>query len=347
MAQARKFSKILRKQLIMRRVILALVPCVVGSVYFFGWRCLFLVLWAAVVGFLVEFIFTRQRNEPVSEAVFVTTTLFALIMPPTVPIHVLTIGVAFAVMFAKEVFGGFGRNFFNPAMAGRCFVYICFPVALTSTWAPAATGIWGALDRWATVASADAVTAATPMADLKSGKLILTKETAADVTQAEVDEFTVMSPRVMVSRLFLGRISGTMGVTSALLIVIGGVYLFYKKIASRSIIVTLIITYVVCNQILTWAGVPRFYGSLVPLLGGGFLFGAFYMATDPVTAPKTGPARIIYAVLIGVFATIIRNFSLFNGGLMFSILMGNMFSPILDYWVGAYRSGKAARGEGK
>jgi Na+-transporting NADH:ubiquinone oxidoreductase subunit B len=98
-------------------VLLALLPCVAGGIYFFGWRSLFLIVWAAAVGLVVEYIFTRRRREPVSEAVFVTTTLFALVMPPTVPLHVLTIGVVFAVMFTKEVFGGFGRNIFNPALA--------------------------------------------------------------------------------------------------------------------------------------------------------------------------------------------------------------------------------------
>ena len=89
----------------MSRVLLGLLPCIFGSIYFFGWRSLFVVLWSAVVGFVVEFIFTRRRGEPVTQAVFVTTTIFALIMPPTVPWHVLTFGAAFAVMFAKEVFG--------------------------------------------------------------------------------------------------------------------------------------------------------------------------------------------------------------------------------------------------
>src|SRR4030042_5378439 len=94
-------------------------------------------------------------------------------MPPAVPWHVLTIGVVFAVAITKEIFGGFGRNFFNPAMAGRCFVYICFPVARTAGWAPVAAGRWGALTRWTTVSSVDAATSATPMADVKAGKLII------------------------------------------------------------------------------------------------------------------------------------------------------------------------------
>ena len=157
-------SKILLKQVMMRKVLLALTPCIAGGIYFFGWRSLLIVLWAALVGFITEYIFTRKRDKPVSEAVFVTTTIFALIMPPTVGLHIVTIGVVFAVMFTKEIFGGFGHNIFNPALAGRCFVYICFPVAMTAAWAPAADGFWGALDKWTTLDSLDAVTGASPMA---------------------------------------------------------------------------------------------------------------------------------------------------------------------------------------
>ncbi len=348
MAEKGKPKNILRKQLAMRRVLLALLPCVAGGVYFFGWRSLFLVLWAGVVGFVVESIFTRQRKEPVTEAVFVTTTLFALVMPPTVPLHVLTIGVVFAVMFAKEIFGGFGRNIFNPALAGRCFVYICFPVALTATWAPAADGVLGALNAWTTAPTADAISGATPMADLKAGKIVLSSDPGAtSKVPFDVAEGTKVELKrgALFRALAFGRISGTMGVTSALLIVIGGLYLFYTKTANRTIILTLIVTYAVLNQVLHWAGVEPVPAGWTAVLGGGFLFGAFFMATDPVSAPKTEMGRIIYAIIIGTCTVVIRNFSIFNGGLMFAILIGNMFGPILDYAVRAGQSAKKARGQ--
>ena len=344
MAQAKGLNKVLRKQHINRRVVIALLPCLAASVYFFGWRCLFVTVWSALVGFIVEFVFCRKQGEPVSEAVFVTTAIFALIMPSTVPLHVLTIGVVFAVMFAKEVFGGFGRNIFNPAMAGRCFVYVCFPIALTSTWAPVAQGRWGALAVWTTAVSPDVVTGATPMAHLKAGRIVL-KEGGASKIPPDVAEGRIESVArsAFLRALALGRISGTMGVTSAVVILIGGVYLFWTKTASRTIILTLILTYAVLNGILHAFGVEPVPGALPAVLGGGFLFGAFFMATDPVSAPRTEQAKVIYAILIGVFATIIRNFSIFNGGLMFAVLIGNMFAPILDYAVKARTSGKAAR----
>jgi Na+-transporting NADH:ubiquinone oxidoreductase subunit B len=284
---------------------IALLPCVAGSIYFFGWRCLFILIWSAIVGFIVEFIFSRRRGEPVSEAVFVTSTIFALIMPPTVPLHVLTIGVAFAVAFAKEVFGGFGRNIFNPAMAGRCFVYICFPIALTAAWAPVSAGPWGALAKWTTAQNKDTVTSATPMAHLKAGRIVLQNsdgERAVAQIPADVIEGQVLNVARgnFIRALAFGRIAGTMGVTSALLILIGGIYLFWTKTASRTIILTLVITYAVVNQVLYAFGIAPVPGALPAVLGGGFLFGAFFMATDPVSAPRTEQAKVIYAIVIGV-----------------------------------------------
>jgi len=348
MGKAGKNKRILRKQPAMRRVLLALLPCIAGAVYFFGWRSLFIVFWSVVVGFIVELVFTRLRGEPVSEAVFVTTTLFALVMPPTIPLHILTIGVIFAVMFAKEVFGGFGRNIFNPALAGRCFVYICFPVALTATWAPAASGTWGAIGRWTTAPNADTVTSATPMAHLKANNIVLDNgEGAVMSIPFDIDKNQVVTIKrsALLKNLFLGRISGTMGVTSAFLILIGGIYLFVTKTASRTIILSVIIAYAVLNQLLYWAGVEPVPGALPAVLGGGFLFGAFFMATDPVSSPRTEPARVIYGIIIALCTTVIRNFSIFNGGLMFSILIGNMFAPILDYTVKTIKSGKAGEAE--
>jgi Na+-transporting NADH:ubiquinone oxidoreductase subunit B len=325
----------------MRRVLIALMPCIAGSIYYFGWRCLFLVVWAGAVGFIVEYIFTRLRGEPVSEAVFVTTTIFTLIMPPTVPLHVLTIGVIFAVMFVKEIFGGYGRNIFNPALVGRCFVYICFPVALTAMWVPASSGLWGALDKWTTAVTPDAITSATPMANLKAGKIILgSGQQFTNAIPFEVAEGKIVHLRrsALLKGLLLGRISGTMGVTSVILILIGGVYLFFNKTASRTIIISLVATYAVLNQLLYWLGVEPVPGAWPAVLGGGFLFGAFFMATDPISAPRTKPAKIIYGIIIAACTTIIRNFSIFNGGLMFSILIGNMFAPILDHSVRSLKS---------
>ncbi|MBW8015404.1 MAG: RnfABCDGE type electron transport complex subunit D [Planctomycetes bacterium] len=322
MAHEKAIGEVLRKQAPMRRVLLATLPCICGGVYFFGWRMLASVIICSLAGFVTEYIFCRQRREAVTEAVFVTAVLFALILPPGVGWHVQVVGVVFAVMFSKEVFGGFGRNPFNPAMAGRCFVYVCFPVAMTGRWPVSAPlDFPGALGVWSTSSLTDAITSATPMAVMKADGVV-----------------------PAFGELFFGGISGTAGVTSAMLILIGGIYLFWTKTASRTIILSTIISYAVINQSLTWLGVEQFQGALPVVLGGGFLFGAFFMATDPVSGPKTKQGKLIYGIMIAVFTTVIRNYSIFNGGLMFSILLANMFAPIIDYAIKSYLEMRKIKG---
>ena len=355
MAQVKSQSTLLRKQPAMRKVLLATLPCVFGSVYYFGWRSLAMTLFCCAIGYFFEWLFCRLRKEPVTESVFVTAVLFALVMPPGVGWHVLTVGMGVAVIFSKEVFGGFGRNIFNPALAGRCFIYICFPVALTGIWYPPAEGPLGALGQWSTSIQSDgtvAVTSATPMAHLKAGALALASSSDPDTAdtipfQMPEGETTHLSRMTLLKGLTLGRISGTMGVTSALFILIGGVYLFWKKIASRTTILSVIITYAVLNQVLYWCGVDPVPGAWPALLGAGFLFGAFFMATDPVSSPRTNEAKIVYGIIIGVSTLVIRNFSIFNGGLMFSVLLANMFAPILDYAVKAYKDKQKAKPKAK
>ncbi|MBN1257192.1 MAG: RnfABCDGE type electron transport complex subunit D [Planctomycetes bacterium] len=334
MEKAAPKVKIFIKQKMMRKMMLALLPCVIGAIYYFGWRSLAMLAWAGALGFITEYIFARTRKEPVSEAVFVTTTIFTLIIPPTVPFHILSIGIIFAVMFAKEIFGGFGKNIFNPAMAGRCFIYICFPVAMTATWAQPAAGTWGALDRWTTVSTADTVTSATPMANLKAGKLVESDSPeAADEIPFDIPEgqSVKLKKATLVKGMLTGRISGTLGVTSAILVLIGGLYLFLTKTGNRTIILSTIITYAILNQVLNWLNVSPIPGAWPTVISGSFLFGAFFMATDPVSAPKLKEARIIYGMIIAICTVVIRNFSIFNGGFMFAILIANMFGPILDY----------------
>jgi len=205
-------------------------------------------------------------------------------------------------------------------MAGRCFVYVCFPIWLTGTWSAPAQGVWGALADWTSAAGPDAVTAASPMIQMK---------------------LEGVAPEL--SALFFGRISGTMGVTSAMLILVGGLYLFFSRTASRAIILSTIGTYAFLNELLYRLGVPEVKGALPALLGGGFLFGAFFMATDPVSAPKKTASRIIYGILIGLCTTVIRNYSIWNGGLMFSILLANTFASLLDHAVTQYGQKKRAK----
>jgi Na+-transporting NADH:ubiquinone oxidoreductase subunit B len=344
MADAKKKRpRLLQRQPLMRRVIVAALPCVAGSVYFFGWRSLAVLLVSCGVGFAAEWAFCRRWKQPVSEAVFVTAVLFALVMPPTVPWHVVVFGMLFAVVLTKMLFGGFGRNVFNPALAGRCFVYVCFPVALTAMWSPPAAGTWGALDRWTTATSPDVISGASPMGATKAAAL---DAAAAEGTEAESrEERAYRKVKPSYADLLVGRISGTMGVTSALLILVGGVCLMATRTASWHIILSTIAAYLALNQVLHWSGVPPVPDGLTAALGGGFLFGAFFMATDPISAAKTKPGQVIYGILIATSTVVIRNFSIFNGGLMFSILIGNMFAPVIDRGVRSYQSRGRKRSE--
>ncbi|MFC1636977.1 RnfABCDGE type electron transport complex subunit D, partial [Planctomycetota bacterium] len=178
---------------------------------------------------------------------------------------------------------------------------------------------------------------------LKASELVLNSDAeAAERIPYKIAEGQTVSIRksTLLKGLLFGRISGTMGVTSVLLILIGGIYMFVTRTASRTTILSVVISYAALNQVLYWFGVDPVLGAWPAVLGGGFLFGAFFMATDPISSPRTEPAKVIYGIIIATCTMVIRNFSIFNGGLMFSILIGNMFAPILDYAVRSYQSGQ-------
>jgi len=293
----------------MNRVLLATAPCVVGAVYFFGWRTAAVLLASVLVAVFWEWLFCRRRGEAVSSAVFVTAVLYALTMPPGVPFLAVIVGIVVAIVFGKEVFGGFGRNVFNPALVGRCFTYVCFPVAMTGRW-PVPFGGWpGGLTRW--TAAVDALTGPTP--------LLLLREGGHEVG--------------LLMRLFLGNTQGSAGETSALLILIGAAYLLYTRTASWRIMIPCLLSAGACSTALRLMGFSEVAPPLHNILAGGMMFGAVFMATDPVSAPQTKEARYVYAAGIGALAVVIRAFGRFSCGVMFSILLMNMFAPIMDHYV--------------
>ena len=143
-----KSKPLFMKQKIMLRVVYALVPLLISAIYFFGWRVLAILAFVWAVGLMTEYITSRQRNQAVSMACFVTCWLYALSLPPTVPYWISGVGIIVAILFAKEVFGGFGRNFANPAITGRAFVYVCFPIELTGRFVPVFKGFPGGFGNW-------------------------------------------------------------------------------------------------------------------------------------------------------------------------------------------------------
>lgn len=318
MAEVKKQHLILW-QLPMQRVLYALIPVVLVSVYFFGWRSLVLLAVSNIAAFLTEFAFTRRRKEPVTSAVFVTAFLFSLSLPPSTPYWIAAVGAVFGVLFGKMVFGGYGRNVFNPALVGRVFVYVSFSTPMTARWVQPLTPAvgtlalpapWGGFVRFA----ADAVSAATPLRLLRDGK--------------PVETFP----------LLWGNVAGSLGETSAVLLVLGGLYIMWKKAANWRIVVSELIAFLLIQTVFWLAGVRNAADPLTALLSGSMMIGMLFMATDPISAAQTQGGRWIYGAIVGVLTVLIRTFSIWPEGTMFAILLGNTFAPIIDHFI---RSSKA------
>ena len=303
-----------QKQPMMRRVLYSLTPIVALAVWLYGPRVLATLAVSLGIGFLVEYRFEKKKGGKVSEAVFVTGTLFALSMPPAVPLWIVAIGIAFAVFMAKEVYGGFGRNVFNPAIAGRLFIYISFASVLgASFYEP---GNFGAA-AGSLFGKVDAVAMATPLGAWRAGK-----------------DIPLLS-------LLLGNRAGSLGESSIILIAAAAIYLVATKTAQWRLIVSTIIGGTIAASALFLAGVPKAL-PLQALLAGSFLFVAVFMSTDPVSAPKKPAAQWAYGLMIGVVIIIIRTFSLFPEGTSFALLLGNTFASLFDRTVNEAAKKKAA-----
>jgi len=240
----------------------------------------------------------------------------------------VALGVVFGVVIGKEIFGGTGKNFFNPALVARVFVYICFPVqtAAAGIWYPnAATEGWpGGFAHASTKGMiVDSVSSATPLAARKQWA----KAEAGPVKDELKEAIPDLKP------MFLGTVRGSMGETSAVLLLAGGLLLVVCRIASWRIILATLVTGAAFSGAMHAAGLRLFAPPLYTLLAGGYMLGAFFMATDPVSAPGTKQAQWFYGAIIGVATVTIRSISGYAGGMMFAILLANVFSPLMDYLV--------------
>ncbi len=294
-------------QLPMKRVLYALIPLTAASVYFFGWRALIVLAVTNLAAFLTEFTFTRFTKEQVTSAVFVTGSLLALSLPPTIPLWIAVVGAGFGVLFGKMVFGGFGKNVYNPALVGRVFIYVSFATPMNARWVEPLAGStpWGGITRFAS----DAVSGATPLSLLRAGK--------------PVELFP----------LLWGNVSGSLGETSAILIALGAVFLIWKKTANWRIVVSGLLGFTALQAVFWLAGVPQSADPITALTAGGVLYGIAFMATDPISASQTQGGRWLYGAFIGAMIVLIRTFSIWPEGTMFAILLGNTFAPIVDYAV--------------
>ncbi len=303
-------------QKVMLRVCYALIPLVCISIYLFGLRSLALILVTAVFGIVTEALFTFRRDKPITSAVFVTCLIYSLSLPPTLPLWMAIIGIVVGVVMGKMVFGGFGQNVFNPAMVGRCFIYITFPIEMTNRWIEPFWGGVGGLSAWS--APVDAITRATPMMDLAAGL------------------------SVSLQKLFVGNVPGSLGETSAFLILLGGAYIIYKKAAPWRLATSCLLGGVILSSIFYGMGFSGMPSPISTLLSGSFLFGAAFVATEPISGAKTKSGQWIYGFMIGALTVTLRGFSNFSEGIMFSVLLMNSFVPILDRTVRQVQASKKA-----
>jgi Na+-transporting NADH:ubiquinone oxidoreductase subunit B len=329
----------LKQQPMMRKVEIALMPALLGAIYFFGWRSLAIVLWVAAVGAATEYFMAKKRGDAVTEAVFVTALLLGLSLPPTMPFWQAGVGSFVAILFGKEVFGGFPRNVFNPAIVGRGFLYVCFPQDMTSRFTAVWKGIPAGFGHWGTrlqFDGIDAVSAATPMWSRRD----------FGHTASLWDLFTGNIGEVFTGTDGVQRVltAGSVGEVSALLLLIGGLYLLWTKTAQwRLTAGTLggaILSTVIFRYLLGAEAVPP---VLWTLCSGAMLYAAFFMVTDPISAPKNKNAQLIYGAFIGVLIVFLRWKAVFAGAVAFAILLGNTLSPTLEMIFKAQKQKQAAK----
>lgn len=301
--------KIFQKQAVMRRVLYSLIPIFLFSIYLYGWRSIAVAAVVFLFGIMTEYFFTKSQNKKVSEAVLVTCALYALSMPPLIPLWIAAVGIVFAVLIAKSAFGGFGRNIFNPAIAGRLFVYIAFPNPMTSNFVQPGNFGRNLLD---------ATTTATPLDQMREG-----------IMPAMQD-------------LLLGFRSGSLGESAVILIVIAGIYLIATKTANWKIMLSTLLSFSLLSLLFWYFQMGRAVPPLEGLLSGSVLFVIVFMVTDPISAPNKPGAQWLYGILIGAMVVLVRTFSLFSEGTSFAVLMGNTFASLMDEWFTPKKKGVKA-----
>lgn len=283
-------------QSIMRDVIIALVPATAAGIYYFGMKALVLIVAAIVSAVFFELLYEKLMKKPVTISdlsAVVTGILLAMNLPVAAPVWVPVVGSAFAIIFAKQIFGGLGQNFINPALAGRAFLLASYPTEMTTWTTP--TGLSGV----------DAVAVATPLAELKAGSL----------------------PTASLSDLVLGNVGGCLGETCAIALIIGGLYLLYRHVISWRIPVFYIATVFVLFAVIGRDGVRL---PLQEIFAGGVMLGGIFMATDYASSPVTPKGQVIFAIGAGLLTYLIRTFGGYPEGVSYSILIMNLCVPLIE-----------------
>ena len=289
----------------MRGVILALMPALLVGFYFFGLGALIVTLTSVISCVLFEYLIQRfmLKTKPTIHdgSAIVTGVLLAMNLPANIPFWMVILGALFAIGVAKMSFGGLGNNPFNPALAGRVFLLISFPVAMTTWPVPSPLSI----------TYLDAATGATPLSTLKG-------------SHAEI-------PQLL--DLLTGNMGGSLGEVSAVAILLGLVYLLVRKIITWQIPVSILLTVAVFTGILYLANPEEFASPTFHLLTGGLMLGAVFMATDYATSPMNKRGMVIYGVGIGVITVVIREFGAYPEGVSFAILIMNAFTPLINHYI--------------
>lgn len=302
---------------IMLDVLLALIPSLAASTYVFGLRAILMTAVSIIACMVFEAIYDKivgKENTVTDLSAAVTGVLLAFVCPVTLPYWMLIIGDGIAIIFAKCIFGGLGKNFINPALAGRAFLLASWPVAMT-TWV-AARGHVGL------GSTADVVSAATPMAILKGS--------------AEGDLPSVMS-------VFLGVTGGSMGEVSAVLLLVGGIYLLVRKVITIHIPASYILTVAVLAAIFPAEGYGHLEYMLYAIFGGGLMLGAIFMATDYSTTPVSKKGQIVFGIGCGLLTTMIRFFGGYPEGVCYSILLMNTTVWLIDKYTRPTKFGAPAK----
>ena len=287
---------------IMLDVIIALLPTTFAGVYFFGWRAAAVILTAVAACLISEYLYEKALKKPVTVRDFsavLTGLLLALNMPVTIPLWMVVIGSIFAIVIVKQLYGGIGKNFVNPALAARCFMMI--------SWASYMTAFVNPFMGY----GADAISQATPLAVIKG------------VSDGNL-------PTLM--QAFLGAKAGCIGETSGVMLLIGFLYLVIKRIIDFRIPVFYIASFALLIYLFgdNSTGFSREYFTLLHILTGGLLLGAIFMATDYVTTPTTHKGRIIFGIGCGFITFAIRKFGSYTEGVSFAILLMNLVSPLIE-----------------
>ncbi len=280
---------------IMRSVIYALLPAAIFGIYIFGWRVLIMMVVGVLAAILTEAITNWGMRKPqtISDgSAAVTGLLLVLTLPPSLPYWMIIVGAVVAIFIGKQIFGGLGYNIFNPALLGRAFLQASFPIPMTT---------------WTTPKTIDAITTATPLGSFKFEK--------------------TLTPYF---DLFMGNVGGCVGETSALLIMVGGFFLIIKKYADWRIPISYLLSVVVFGGVFWLLDPARYPDPVFHLFSGGLMLGAFFMATDMVTSPITPKGRWIFGIGAGIFLVVIRLFGGLPEGVMYSILLMNAFTPLIN-----------------